>query len=133
MVRVSKMPAINLSISLFEFPDSTLVFPMSDTQDAVRDAMLRLRPDIGVENQDAFITICRRRIYSRHIRDILHLKHDVKPIYFPPQLYYLMNFLTIPKGMCPAAFAFASASAFPFAFDIVTDSKYSTVALPLGQ
>ena len=34
---------------------------------------------------------------------ILHLKHDVKPIYFPPQLYYLMNFLTIPKGMCPAA------------------------------
>ena len=69
---------------------------MSDTQDAPRDALLRLRPDIGVENQDAFITICRRHIYSRHIRDILHLKHDANPVYFPPQLYYLMNFLTIP-------------------------------------
>ena len=36
--------------------------------------LLRLRPNIGVENQDAFITICRWHIYSRHIRDILHLK-----------------------------------------------------------
>ena len=27
----------------------------------------------------------------------------VKPIYFLPQLYYLTNFLTIPKGICPAA------------------------------
>ena len=103
MVRVSKMPAINLSIILFEFPESTLVFPKSDTEDALRDVLLRRRPDIGIENQDAFITICRRHIYSRRIRDILHLKHNPTPIYFPPQLYYLMNFLTLPKGLCPAA------------------------------